>query len=233
MEPLNGLILVDKPSGPTSHDIVDRVRHVLGIRAVGHAGTLDPFASGLLILGVGKGTKALTALVGLDKAYEATAILGATTDTFDREGVVTPSAVTTIPTLEQVEAALPAFRGTIQQKAPLYSAIKLKGKKLYELARAGTATEALRPVREVTIYELSLISYEWPVLRLHMRVSSGTYIRSLVDDLGRVLCVGAYTDELRRTMIGKYSVDGAISGNQITTEMIQNGVLLVNTPNKQ
>ncbi len=221
MESLNGLILVDKPTGPTSHDIVDRVRRALGIRAVGHAGTLDPFASGLLILGVGKGTKALTALVGLDKAYEATAILGATTDTFDREGVVTPSTVTTIPTLEQIEAALPAFRGTIQQKAPLYSAIKLKGKKLYELARAGTATEELRPVREVTIHELSLISYEWPVLRLHMRVSSGTYIRSLVDDLGRALGVGAYTDGLRRTMIGGYSVEKAINGDTITKDAIE------------
>lgn len=229
----NGLLLVDKPAGPTSHDIVDRVRKALGLRAVGHAGTLDPFASGLLILGIGKGTKALTALVGQDKTYEIEARLGARTDTFDREGKITEelsadqlAALTASPiTREAIEAALIPLRGAIKQKAPLYSAIKLQGKKLYELARAGTATEDLRPVRDVTIHELTLVEYVWPVLKLRARVSSGTYIRSLVDDLGTALGVGAYTQELRRTAIGSYPVDGAIVGDRMTAEAIEGKML--------
>lgn len=224
----NGLIFVDKPTGPTSHDIVDRVRRALGIRAVGHAGTLDPFASGLLILGVGKGTKMLTALVGHDKTYEIEARLGAQTDTFDREGKIvaelSPERLEVLKaspiSTEMIEAALIPFRGAIKQKAPLYSAIKIKGKKLYELARAGKATEELRPVRDVTIHELTLIDYHWPVLKLRAQVSSGTYIRSLVDDIGSLLGVGAYTQELRRTKIGAYLVEGAIDGNMITQEEI-------------
>lgn len=233
MTPPNGLLLVDKPAGPTSHDIVDRVRKALGIRAVGHAGTLDPFASGLLILGIGKGTKSLTALVGQDKTYEIEARLGARTDTFDREGKITEELSAErkagfeahpIPR-ETIEAALASFRGPIKQKAPLYSAIKLQGKKLYELARAGTATEELRPTRDVTIHELALVDYAWPALKLRARVSSGTYIRSLVDDLGTALGVGAYTQELRRTAIGSYSVEGAIVGDRMTREEVEGRVM--------
>lgn len=214
MTSFDGLLLIDKPSGPTSHDIVDQVRRALGIRAVGHAGTLDPFASGLLILGVGKGTKALTALVGCDKTYEIEAHLGRSTDTFDREGVDTgKSFEDEPPTLEQVEAALTLFRGVIEQKAPLYSAIKRQGKKLYELARAGTATEEMRPTRTVTIHELTLLEYTWPTLTLRARVSSGTYIRSLVDDIGRTLHTGAFVQELRRTKIGEFDVRKAIQND--------------------
>ncbi len=222
---LSGLLLLDKPSGPTSHDIVNRVRRVLGIRAVGHAGTLDPFASGLLILGIEKGTKQLTALVGCDKMYEIEARLGARTDTFDREGKTLTSPtlhLTPAPLLRkeraEIETVLISFRGPILQKAPLYSAIKQKGKKLYELARAGVATEEMRPTRPVTIHELELVSYEWPRLFLRSRVSSGTYIRSLVDDIGQALGTGAYVQELRRTHVGTYDVKDAISGDALTQE---------------
>lgn len=229
----SGLLLVDKPSGPTSHDIVDRVRKALGLRAVGHAGTLDPFASGLLILGIGKGTKALTALVGLDKAYEIEARLGARTDTFDREGaVLTDTRPITPPTQAAIEAALERFRGPIKQKAPLFSAIKQGGKKLYELARAGTATEAMRPERDVTIHELTLKEYAWPKLVLMARVSSGTYIRSLVDDLGNALEVGGYVQELRRTQIGTFSVKNAIGEARLTREEIERVLLVVNSLSK-
>ncbi len=226
MTPFDGLLLVDKPSGPTSHDIVDRVRRALGIRAVGHAGTLDPFASGLLILGIGKGTKRLTALVGHDKVYEIEAKLGQRTDTFDREGQPLGEHYQgEPPTREAIEALLPHFRGDIQQKAPLYSAIKRQGKKLYELARAGTATEDMRPVRDVTIHELELLDYAWPALKLRARVSSGTYIRSLVDDIGTELGTGAFVQELRRTMVGEFDVAQAVHGDALTQSTIQASLL--------
>lgn len=220
---MDGLLLVDKPVGCTSHDIVDRVRRALKIRAVGHAGTLDPFATGLLILGIGKGTKALTPLVGVDKDYEVTVELGKRTDTFDSEGEVieTMDAQKEKPTLEQIQTALKPFTGTFLQKAPLYSAKKLHGTPLYKLARAGTATEDLRPTKEVTISSLEIRSYTWPKLALNVHCTSGTYIRSLADDLGQALGVGGYAIALRRTMIGTLSIEQAISGTELTEENIK------------
>ena len=216
---LDGLLLVDKPSGPTSHDIVDQARRLLGTRRIGHAGTLDPFASGLLILGVNKGTKALTGLVGKEKTYEIEAILGRRTDTFDREGQPLGELFTgPAPSQEDIEAVLARFRGTIEQKAPLFSAIKRQGKKLYELARAGTATEDMRPTRTVTIFSLELIDYTWPTLKLRAHVSSGTYVRSLGDDIGASLGTGAFVQELRRTHVGSYDVLEAISLGEQTKE---------------
>ncbi len=208
----NGLLFVDKPSGPTSHDIVDQARRLLGTRRIGHAGTLDPFASGLLILGVNNGTKALTNLVGLEKTYEIEATLGYRTDTFDREGqpIGEPFAGHA-PSREDVDIVLAGFRGTVEQKAPLFSAIKRQGKKLYELARAGVATEDMRPTRTVTIFSLELLDYTWPTLKLRAHVSSGTYVRSLVDDIGAALGTGAFVQELRRTHVGSYDVLEAIS----------------------
>lgn len=212
---MDQLLLIDKPAGMTSHDVVDRVRKIFGTRRVGHAGTLDPFATGLLIVGVGTATKKLTALVGLDKTYEATARLGVTSDTFDIEGVKTevvgvepPHA--SIPTREAIEHVLSSFRGGYEQKAPLHSAKKIGGKKLYDLARAGTATEEMRPVKMVTIPELEIIEYAWPDLSFRVSCSSGTYIRSLADDIGRALGCGAYLTELRRTKIGTFSLDQAV-----------------------
>lgn len=220
---MDGLLLIDKPVGCTSHDIVDRVRRALHIRAVGHAGTLDPFASGLLILGIGRGTKALTALVGVDKKYQVTIELGKRTDTFDSEGQVlaTIDADTPRPTLEQIKTALLPFTGAFAQKAPLYSAKKLHGTPLYKLARAGTATEDLRPVKEVTIFTLEILSYAWPLLELHVHCTSGTYIRSLADDLGHALGVGGYALALRRSMIGSYDLKGALIGDKLTAEAIE------------
>ncbi|MCC6563595.1 tRNA pseudouridine(55) synthase TruB, partial [Candidatus Uhrbacteria bacterium] len=155
---MNGLLLVDKPAGWTSHDVVAKLRGILKIRAIGHAGTLDPFATGLLVLGIGKGTKALTGLVGVDKEYEAVIRFGATSDTFDKEGIVTPSgrgAINRAPTMEEVETALDQFRGGYEQLAPLHSAKKIAGKKLYDLARAGKATEEMRPKKQVKIDEIT------------------------------------------------------------------------------
>lgn len=227
----SGLLLVDKPSGPTSHDIVDHVRSLLETRAVGHAGTLDPFASGLLILGVGAGTKALTNLVGLDKTYIAQLRLGARTDTYDRTGMVIDTGHKNgpIPSEEAILRALSLFIGRQTQQAPLFSAKKRNGKKLYELARTGLATEEMRPKKEITISELELIAYTWPLLTIRTRVSSGTYIRTLGEEVGLALGVGAYVTELRRTSIGRYSVDHALRLDTATPEEAVRHLLSLDT----
>lgn len=203
------LFLIDKPAGMTSHDVVDRVRKIIGQRRVGHGGTLDPFATGLLIIGVGEGTKRLHEISGHDKTYEAMARLGATSTTFDIEGMITPLAPS-IPTPDKIERVLNLFRGTFIQKAPLHSAKKIKGKKLYELARAGKATEEMRPSKQVTCSELEVTHYAWPDLSFRVTCTSGTYIRTLADDIGRELGCGAYLTTLRRTRIGPYSIADAI-----------------------
>ncbi len=206
-----GLLLIDKPAGMTSHDVVNRVRKVFGLRKVGHAGTLDPFATGLLILGLGKSTKKLGDLSGLSKTYEAKAQLGSVSTTFDPEGEITETDPATYraPTEEDVEGAFDQFRGGYEQKAPLFSAKKIKGKKLYELARKGTAREEDRPVKRVEISHLEILDYAWPTLTFRVTCGSGTYIRSLADDIGRTLGCGAYLTELRRTSIGDFSVENA------------------------
>lgn len=212
------LLLIDKAADWTSHDVVNRIRRICNTRRVGHAGTLDPFATGLLIIGVGKATKKLTALVGLEKMYEATATLGATTETFDTEGTVTlmdPRLREDDMGIEDIEEAFDRFRGEYTQLAPVFSAKKIKGKKLYDLARAGKATEEMRPSKLVKIKELTIIDYSWPILRFRVTCSSGTYIRSLADDIGRALGCGAYLTALRRLKIGEYDVKDAKTLDQL------------------
>lgn len=206
---MDGLLLIDKPAGWTSHDVVAKLRGILKIRAIGHAGTLDPFATGLLVLGVGKGTKKLTALVGVDKEYFATVRLGATSDTFDKEGTIVERDVLKETTREEIEQALEKFRGGYEQLAPLHSAKKIGGKKLYDLARAGKATEEMRPSKQVKINAIDVIDYAWPELKIRVDCGSGTYIRSLADDIGRELGVGGYCVELRRTKVGDFEVKDA------------------------
>lgn len=216
--PVNGFLLVDKPVGPTSHDIVDAARRALGIRKIGHAGTLDPFASGLLILAVGSATKEIAKFVGLDKAYEATLRLGAASDTMDRTGVITEQKDCAPVTREAFEAALAKFRGAIEQVPPMYSAKKVGGKKLYELAREGKEIER-QPVR-VTIHELEMDEFAWPMARIRTRVSSGTYIRALADDIGKTLGCGAYLEGLRRTRVGSFDVKDAVAPEAIDATRI-------------
>ncbi|MFH1077941.1 MAG: tRNA pseudouridine(55) synthase TruB [Patescibacteria group bacterium] len=217
---MDRILLIDKPAGMTSHDVVDRVRRVFGTRKVGHAGTLDPFATGLLIVGVGDATKRLQTYVGMDKTYEATARLGATSDTFDPEGVITeiPGTAYRIPSREGIEHVLERFRGGYEQKAPLHSAKKINGKKLYELARDGTATEEMRPTKKVDITELVVTGYTWPDLLFRVQCSSGTYIRSLADDIGRDLGCGAYLTALRRTTIGEFRIEDATKLEDLTAD---------------
>lgn len=203
------IIFVDKPAGITSFGAVARVRRILSQREgkkvkVGHTGTLDPFATGLLILMAGKATKKAMEFTKLDKVYEATVRLGATSTTGDPEGEIVETGAK-IPTLEEIQTIIPQFTGKIKQRPPIFSAIKIDGQRAYNLARKGKEVEM--PEREVEIYSLDILSYEAPILKIRTHVSSGTYIRSLAEDMGKALGCGAYLTELRRTQIAEYKID--------------------------
>lgn len=204
------ILLINKPVGITSHDVVDKVREATNERRVGHAGTLDPFAEGLLIVLVGReSTKRQAEFMKLDKVYEATFVLGEERDTDDVTGKKRQIAnrKSQIVQKQKIEGVLQKFVGEIDQMPPAYSAKKIKGKKAYELARAGIEPE-LKP-KKITIYSLEILDYQWPELKIRTKVSSGTYIRALARDMGRELGVGAYVKELRRTKIGKYELKNA------------------------
>lgn len=216
----SGFLLIDKPAGMTSHDVVDAVRRVTGIRRVGHAGTLDPFATGLLLIAVGSGaTTRIAQFVGLDKVYEATFVLGATSTTDDPEGVITktPNPPTVSP--DHLQSTLQSFVGQIEQIPPQYSAIKIHGKKMYELAREGKVIEA-KP-RTIIIHELSITEPitqlpHYPItLKIRIHCGSGTYIRAIARDLGTKLGVGGYVSQLRRTAIGPFSINQAVTLEQL------------------
>jgi len=207
----DSVLLFDKPSGMTSFGVVARVRRrlsqQLGKKAkVGHTGTLDPFATGLMIIVTGKECRNAMQYSKLDKEYEATIRLGLTSTTGDPEGELTRVSDET-PTKQAVEAALGAFRGQITQRPPIFSAIKINGRRAYDLARKGEVVEI--PERQVTIYSLELLDYTYPDIRIRTHVSSGTYIRSLAVDIGDALKTGAYCAELRRTKVADFSVADA------------------------
>ena len=212
-------LLIDKPKGMTSHDVVDEVRKVTGQKKVGHAGTLDPNATGLLIVAVGReSTKKLGGLLKKDKVYEAQLILGETRDTDDVEGkILEKIEVNNPPTTEEVKKVLKSFIGKQKQAPSIYSAIKVKGKKAYELAREGKKVEL--ELRDIEIFEIHLLKYEFPTLKINIKVSSGTYIRSLARDVGEKLESGAYLKELRRTQIGFYSVEDAVQLKSLDNKM--------------
>ena len=207
----DGIILIDKPADMTSFGVVARVRRVLSQQAgkkvkVGHCGTLDPFATGLLMLCVGKECKNAGTYMKHDKVYEATFRLGQTSTTGDPEGELTEVS-SAQPTPEDIEHALAQFRGDIQQRPPIFSAIKIDGKRAYKLARDGQEVEL--PLRTITIHSLELVEYSYPDLKIRTHVSSGTYIRSLGVDIGAALGTGAYCSQLRRTSIAKWLVADA------------------------
>ncbi|MCK4588625.1 tRNA pseudouridine(55) synthase TruB [Candidatus Woesebacteria bacterium] len=204
-------LLIDKPKGITSHDVIDKVRKVTGEKKVGHAGTLDPNATGLLIVGVErKATKKLGEIAkNTKKTYEAEIFLGEERDTDDAEGVVISKAKGFLPPGEnEIEKILISFEGEQTQIPPIYSALKIKGKKAYELARKGKKVN-LKP-RKVVIYSIKLVSYKFPILEIETTVSSGTYIRALARDIGKKLSCGAYLRNLRRTKIGKFDIKDAV-----------------------
>lgn len=211
-----GILLLNKPAGPTSHDMVDRLRAISGIRQIGHAGTLDPFAQGLLVLLVGDATKRAEEFIGLPKSYDALLRLGIESDTHDIAGTLCAIPVQQSPAFDAVAEALKQFRGTIEQTPPQFSAIKIKGKKAYEHARKGNFT-ALTP-RKITIYKIEVISYQYPLLALTLHVASGTYIRAIARDLGKTLGTGAVLISLTRTRIGNFLLSDAVAPDTLTTK---------------
>lgn len=214
---MHGFLLIDKPAGMTSHDVIDRLRRITGERRIGHAGTLDPFATGLLVVGVRReATRELGALTGHDKEYLATAKFGATSDTQDRTGRVTPVDGARLPTEAEVRAALEKFRGEIEQIPPMYSAKKIGGQKLYQLARRGQEIE--RPPVKIRIHELELTAFAPDQISFRVRCSAGTYVRALAHDLGQALGCGAYLEELRRVASGDFRIAEAAKLADLTPQ---------------
>ena len=214
------IILVDKPTGISSFGVVARVRRYLTKQAgrkikVGHCGTLDPFATGLLILVSGKNTKRAGEFSGLDKEYEATIYLGARSSTGDPEGEI-EQVSDRQPSLSEIKKVISEFVGKVTQTPPVFSAIKINGRRAYQLARQGREIDM--PSRQVTIYDINIENYIYPYLVIKTKVSSGTYIRSLAQDIGEALGVGAYTTQLRRLSVGEYSVSEAKSLEDFTVQ---------------
>lgn len=223
---ISGILFVDKPIGPTSHRIVSAARKALGIKKVGHAGTLDPMASGLMTLGVGPSTRLLTFLVGLDKTYQATISLGQATITDDAEGepIGAPATANVLDTLtaDTIREALLGFVGDISQKPSAVSAIKVGGERAYDLVRQGVDVEL--KARPVTIHGITVDAIErgetdWRI-QCEVRCSSGTYIRAIARDLGEKLGTGGHLTALRRTMVGPWSVEQAVRPDDITADVL-------------
>lgn len=205
---MNAVINLDKPKGITSHDAVAAVRKALGIKKAGHAGTLDPMATGVLLIGLGEATKVTRFLSDMPKEYLAEIKLGEATDTLDAEGAITGRSDAPMPALAEIETALERFKGEIVQVPPMYSALKKDGRPLYELARKGVEVE--RAERKVFVHSISVEGYEPPFLTLLIGCSKGTYIRTLADDLGRQLGTLAHLTGLRRTKIGHFRAEDSV-----------------------
>ncbi|MBQ6530646.1 MAG: tRNA pseudouridine(55) synthase TruB, partial [Clostridia bacterium] len=211
---MNGIIIVDKPQGKTSHDIVYAIRRLTGIKKVGHTGTLDPMATGVLPICIGSATKVADMLTLSDKAYTAEFVLGKTTDTLDAEGeVLTESKVNV--TGDEIRAAVMSFVGEIEQIPPMYSAIKQNGKKLYELARQGIEVE--RKPRKVTINSIDILEINGKTVTIDVSCSKGTYIRTLCADIGERLGTGAYMTKLRRTKTGIFAISESYTLEELGT----------------
>jgi tRNA pseudouridine55 synthase len=204
---LDGAILIDKPVGPTSHDVVDAIRRRFQIKKVGHCGTLDPNATGLLIIVLGRGTKLSEKLMGDDKVYEGTIKFGETTDSYDADGELTASLPVPMLTLEQLNEEAAKFTGDQMQMPPMVSAIKKNGVPLYKLARKGIEVE--REPRLIHIYNFRFSDYAGPLGRFRVACTKGTYVRSIAHDLGQKLGCGAHLATLRRSVSGKFDVADA------------------------
>jgi tRNA pseudouridine55 synthase len=211
-----GLLNINKPQGLTSRDVVNRVQRLVRPVKVGHAGTLDPLATGVLVVGVGSATRLVEHVQRMKKVYDAQFLLGRTSDTEDVEGDIVPLENPPEPTLSQIESLLPRFVGRIEQVPPAFSALKVKGKRAYDLARRGESFK-LEP-RPVTIYAIKLLEFQYPQLRLEITCGSGTYIRSLGRDLAVALGSGAVMSNLDRTAIGDFRTDNACQIDELTAD---------------
>jgi tRNA pseudouridine55 synthase len=220
---MDGIILINKPKGPSSFRIVSEVRKLIGGGKVGHGGTLDPLATGVLVLLIGKATKQSASMLTSDKEYTAKIRLGVTTDTFDAEGTVLREEEVPEFSREEVEMILSSFQGEISQIPPPHSALKQRGRKLYELARKGIKVEP-KP-RMVKIYGIKLVDYHLPWLTLEVECSKGTYIRALARDIGERLCCGAHLAELTRTRVAGFRLDDCISPEELTRELVEKRII--------
>lgn len=211
----NGVLPFNKPLGITSHDAIDQIRKTIMQKRVGHTGTLDPLAEGLMLICLGKGTKLAQFLTDMGKTYEAVVRLGQTSKTFDSEAVIDSDIPSDLPDYDtkELELVLDKFRGHIVQTVPAFSAIRVGGKRLYELAREGQTVDL--PEREVEIKSLELLSYEKPDLKIRVTCSKGTYIRSLANDIGQELKCGGYLARLKRTAVGDFTLKDALDIDQV------------------
>ncbi len=212
--PTEGIFAVFKEEGMTSHDVVDLVRRCTGQRKVGHAGTLDPCARGVLVVGVGRpATRQLGQIVEKEKEYTTRIRLGWRSTTDDREGEKHENPVSTIPSEQVVRDALKAFQGVISQRPPAFSALKVAGRPAYRLARAKQPVELAS--REVLVKEIELLAYEWPMADVRMVTGPGVYVRAVARDLGEALGTGGYVEELERTRVGSYTADQAVAISEL------------------
>jgi tRNA pseudouridine55 synthase len=212
-DPLDGAVLIDKPSGPTSHDVVDVIRRHFGLKRVGHAGTLDPQATGLLIILLGRGTKLSEKLMSDDKVYEGRIKFGESTDSYDADGQVVATQPVPPLTLDKLNESAATFVGDLMQMPPMVSAVKKGGVPLYKLARKGV--EVPREPRLVHIYSFSFSDYQAPFGQFRMACTKGTYVRSIAHELGQKIGCGAHLATLRRIASGRYNVADAIQFEEI------------------
>ena len=212
-DPFSGVLLVDKPMGPTSHDVVHRIRKTFNIKKVGHGGTLDPMATGLLIILLGKGTKLSDRFMGSDKIYEGTLRLGSATDSQDAQGEIISEADPSRITAEQVKAEMQSMVGDSFQMPPMVSAIKIKGVPLYKHARKGKTVE--RKARLIHLFQFKMLDFEMPDAKFIVRCTKGTYVRTLCHDIGEKLGCGAHLARLRRTRSGNLDISDALTMEKI------------------
>lgn len=219
-------ILINKQTGISSFKVISILRKTTGVRKIGHAGTLDPIASGLLIVAIGReSTKRLSHFMNLEKEYLASVYLGKNTDTYDREGKIVSEYSGKDIEIKEIKKAISSFIGQIEQIPPMFSAKKYKGKKLYELARKGVEVD--RKASLVDIKEIKILKYKWPNLKFRVQCSKGTYIRSLAYDLGKTLKTGAYLKELVRTKIGKHDLKSAYQLKEISEDNWQSKTIKI------
>ena len=232
--PLEGLLLVDKPEGWTSFDVVNYVRKIVAKSEgkkprnikVGHTGTLDPAATGLLVLCVGREyTKKVPTLIKHDKTYQAEITFGASSTTGDKEGSILHSSVSQVRSKEDLDRILPQFIGQVQQTPPSYSAVKVNGKRAYDLARKGE-TPDIKP-RTITIHDIYTSGFKWPVVDITCHVGSGTYIRVLAEDIGKALGTDAYLSGLRRTVVDTWTIEQALQVDSLNEDVIKENLLVI------
>ena len=216
-EALDGILAIDKPIGPTSHDVVASLRRILGMRRIGHCGTLDPLASGVLVTCLGRYTRLSQWISAAEKEYESTFRLGAESDTGDSQGTLATRDVGDPPTLNQVDSAMMAFRGCIDQVPPAYSAVKIGGVRSYEFARRQEQVQAAS--RQVRVSTFEILSFRYPDLKVRVVCSKGTYVRALANDLGEKLGCGAYVEQLRRVRAGTVDERDAITLAEVERRM--------------